>query len=199
MTTTVLLVRHATHALVDATLVGRMPHVHLGPAGLEQAKRAARRLRREGLDVVQSSPQPRARETADAIAAACSLTPQVADAFDEIDVGEWTGQSFESLRGRADWRCWNEHRAAARPPGGETMRQVQERAVAHLADLARAASDRRVAIVSHADVIKAALLFYLGAPLDRYDRIDIAPASITTLVLGGWGGKVVRMNEPAGA
>jgi broad specificity phosphatase PhoE len=48
--------------------------------------------------------------------------------------------------------------------------------------------------VSHADVIKAALAAVLGLTLDAHDRFDIAPASLSTLVLWEGGGKVVGLN-----
>ena len=41
--------------------------------------------------------------------------------------------------------------------------------------------------MSHGDVIKAALLYHLGLPLDAYGRFEIEPASISTLVVGDWG------------
>ena len=53
--------------------------------------------------------------------------------------------------------------------------------------------------MSHGDVIKAALLYHLGLPVDSYGRIEIEPASVSTLVVGGWGAKVMRLNEAAAA
>jgi len=52
-----------------------------------------------------------------------------------------------------------------------------------------------VVLVSHADVIKAALLYHLGLPLDAHARFDVDPASISTLAVGDWGAKVIRLNE----
>ena len=50
-------------------------------------------------------------------------------------------------------------------------------------------------LVSHADVIKAAVCHVLGLGIDAWPRFDVAPASITTLVIGEWGAKVVTLNE----
>ncbi|MFC1463824.1 MAG: histidine phosphatase family protein [Candidatus Brachytrichaceae bacterium NZ_4S206] len=41
-----------------------------------------------------------------------------------------------------------------------------------------------VAVVAHADVIKAALAHYLGMPFDNFQRLAIAPASVSTLMIG---------------
>jgi probable phosphoglycerate mutase len=51
--------------------------------------------------------------------------------------------------------------------------------------------------VSHGDVIKAALLHYLGLSIDAYDRFDIDPASISTIAVGSWGSKILSLNEAA--
>jgi probable phosphoglycerate mutase len=53
--------------------------------------------------------------------------------------------------------------------------------------------------VSHSDVIKAALLYHLGMPIDAYGRLEIEPASISTLVVGEWGSKILRLNEVVAA
>jgi len=82
-------------------------------------------------------------------------------------------------------------RSITRPPGGELMVEVQQRAVAALLDLCRRDSARAVAVVSHADVIRAALLFFLGTGIDFYSRIEVSPGSISILDLGD-GAPVVR-------
>ena len=59
-----------------------------------------------------------------------------------------------------------------------------------------AARDQEPAIlVSHSDVIKAVILTILGASLDHHDRLEIEPASVTTLDLWPGGGKIVRHNQ----
>ena len=68
MSARIFLVRHAAHDNVGQYLAGRMPGVALGEAGRAQARRLARRLSRERIDRIQSSPVQRTRETAQAIA-----------------------------------------------------------------------------------------------------------------------------------
>lgn len=52
-----------------------------------------------------------------------------------------------------------------------------------------------IVAVSHADMIKAALAYTLGLPLQNLDRFDIDPGSISRLTIGGWGSKVLSINE----
>ena len=75
------------------------------------------------------------------------------------------------------------------------MRAVQDRTVKALFDLRENHRDGTVLIVSHGDVIRAALLFALGMTLDFYSRIEIAPASISTIRLDDSGIRVAVLNE----
>jgi probable phosphoglycerate mutase len=189
------LVRHAAHELVDRVLCGRMAGVSLGEEGRAQARRVAQRLARERIAAIHTGPLERARETAAPIAEQLGLTPEIHEAISEIDVGEWAGRDFASLQGDPHWASWNSARSVTRPPGGETMPEVQARVVGHLERVRGSHPDQAVVLVSHGDVIKAALLYCLNMPIDGYRLFDISPASISTLVIGDWGAKVLSVNE----
>lgn len=193
--TTIFLVRHAAHDRVHSILCGRMPGVSLGDTGREQARGVGSRLSNERLAAVYSSPLERARETAEPIGRACALPVVVEPGLDEIDAGEWTGRSFAELDGDPRWRSWNAKRADGGAPGGERMHGVQGRVLGALGALRARHPGERIAAVSHCDVIKAALCGVLGLSLDRYAAFDIAPASISALVLWDGGGKVLTLNE----
>jgi probable phosphoglycerate mutase len=191
---TVFMVRHASHDLLGARLAGRMAGVSLSEKGRAEAGRVAARLARETAGAVVTSPTARAVETAEAIGARLGLVPESVPALDEIAFGAWTGMSFEELDHDPGWRNWNAARAVARPPGGETMLEVQARAVGFV-EGRRHETEGAIVLVSHADVIKVTVAYYLGLPVDSWHRFDIDPASVTTLVVGDWGARVVRLNE----
>jgi len=90
----------------------------------------------------------------------------IAPQLDEIDYGEWTGQSFADLRGIAQWRDFNSLRSCTRIPAGELIIEVQARVLALMEILSRRHPAMTVALVSHADVIRGALAHCLGMPLD---------------------------------
>jgi broad specificity phosphatase PhoE len=191
----IFLVRHAAHELVDRVLCGRMAGVRLGEEGRAQARRVAQRLARERIAAIHTSPLERARETAAPIAEQFDLAPEVHEAISEIDVGEWAGRDFASLQNDPHWASWNNARNVTRPPGGETMLEVQARVIGHMERVRGSHYDQAVVLVSHGDVIKAALLYYLGMPIEGYRLFDISPASVSTLVIGNWGAKVLSLNE----
>ena len=112
-TTTVYLVRHAAHELVDRALVGRNAAVNLSAAGFAQARALGRYFAAKKVAAVQTSPQPRARQTADAIALGAGLSSEIACNLNELDMGEWTGRSFAELERDPRWRAWNERRGLA--------------------------------------------------------------------------------------
>ena len=195
MTTTFLFVRHAAHDDVGGFLAGRMPGVRLGAAGRAQAARLAERLRREEFDTIHSSPRERTTETAQAISAATAAPVETAPDLDEVDFGPWSGRGFDELDADPLWRQWNGARSLTRTPGGETMHDVQARVLRLMERLSAKHPERTIVLVSHAEVIKAAVSFHLGLPIDAWQKFDIAPASITKLAVSEEGAKLLGLNE----
>ena len=195
MTATFFLVRHAVHGMIEKVLVGRSPQVHLSAEGRQQAEQLARQLAARGLSAIYASPRERAQETAQAIGSAANLSIDTADALDEIDLGAWTGLHFDEVSRDPTWETWNRARASACPPNGESMHSAQRRIVGFVDRVRVAYPNGRIAAVSHGDVIRAALLHYLDVSLDYFDRIEISPAGVSTIVLGDWGAKIIAMNE----
>ena len=173
--TLIHLVRHGAHDLVGRTLAGRMPGVHLSAEGVLQAGRVAEALATRAIAAVLSSPQPRAQETAAPIAARHGLAVEIEHGLDELDFGAWQGMAFAALDGRADWGAWNQARSLATPPGGETMGQAQARVMAVLVRARARWPGGEVVLAGHQDVLRAALLGVLGAPLDLFGRLALAP------------------------
>ncbi|WFP62175.1 MULTISPECIES: histidine phosphatase family protein [unclassified Mesorhizobium] len=198
MTTIFFLIRHAEHDDVGRSLPGRLLDVNLGRAGESQALQLAGRMAKEPLAGILSSPRKRTLETAKPIAVACSIEQiSIRQELDEIDYGAWSGKTFEELNGDAAWRMWNDQRQNARTPNGETMQDTQQRVIGLMDALRQRNPNRCVALISHADVIKAAVCKVLGLQLGDCFRFDIEPASITTIVHGDWGSKLIRLNEIA--
>lgn len=195
MTATFYLIRHAAHVHLDRLLSGRMPGAALSDDGRAQAARLGAQLAGERIDRVVASPLDRTRETAAAIGAACGVAVETSDGVIELDMGDWTGRAIAELHGEPEWTAWNETRSTARIPGGETMGEAQARIVRALGALAEEESGRTVVVVSHADMIKAAVAHVLGLSLDKLLRFDISPASVTRVVWGDWGARLVSLNE----
>jgi broad specificity phosphatase PhoE len=181
------LVRHAAFDGVGRLMVGRTPGVSLSDDGRAQARRLASAFADEKLAAVYSSPLERARETAAAIADVHGLTHATCDAFAELDLGDWTGCTVADLESHSAWRDFNTLRSLTRIPAGELMLETQTRAVRGLLEMQRHHDNATIVIVSHADVIRAVLGHLLGMPMDHLLRLEIAPASYSTVELhGAW-------------
>jgi probable phosphoglycerate mutase len=178
--TTVYLVRHAAHERVHDTLCGRRPGVALSETGRAQAERLATCLAECGIAAVRTSPVQRAVETATPIARRLGLKAERDDGLNEVDFGEgWTGRRFDSLASDPAWRAWNAERATAATPAGDTMRAVQKRVWAAVERARADHPDGSVVLVSHAEVIRAAMAHVLRSGLDLHQRLEIGPACVS--------------------
>jgi probable phosphoglycerate mutase len=151
--------------------------------GHAQALRAAQVLAADGgVDAILTSPLRRTRDTAGAVASALGLPVQVEDDFRECAFGQWDGLTLQEVRER-----WPEHLAGwlasmeVRPPGGESIVEVQERVEKALARTLAEYQGKTVVVVSHVNPIKLSVRYCLDAPLESINRMDLAPASLTTL------------------
>lgn len=166
---------------MDDVLFGRAVDSPLDVNGERQAAAMGARLSHEADLLVDASPRRRTLQTARAIAAQAEAEVRLAPEVDEIDFGHWSGESFAQLASDPHWRRWNEHRDGAVTPAGDSIAGVQSRLARHLRQLRDTSPGRTVAIVTHAEVIRSALLWVLQLPATCYGKFEIAPASITAL------------------
>jgi broad specificity phosphatase PhoE len=191
-------IRHAASELTENTIAGRTPDICLSPAGRLQAERLARRLAERGIGVVYSSPQLRARETARPLAQSFSTEVRLAAELDEVDYGDWTGQTFTQLEPAAQWRAFNSVRSCTRIPNGELMLEVQTRVIGFVERALDRHRAETVAFITHADVIRSALAYFLGVPVDLSLRLEVSPASVSIVALAQHGPLVLCVNNTEG-
>lgn len=171
-----------------------MPGVSLDAQGRDQAQQLAKRLGHRQVTVIYSSPLERAVETAKPLAEHLGIPVLIREGLTEIDFGAWQGKAVLDLDGDVEWRRFNELRGSTRAPEGELMLEVQVRMARELDDLRRLHPNQTVALFSHADVIKATLMLYLGVPLDSHLRLEISPASVSVVELAEWGPRIISVN-----
>jgi probable phosphoglycerate mutase len=199
MTTTIVLIRHGAHDLLGRNIAGRMAGVSLNPTGHAQARGLCKRLDQWRIAAIYAGPLQRVQETAMPLGRSLGIEVETDPAFDEIDFGEWTGLAFDVLREDRMWHRWNSQRGVASCPAGETFTDVHARVARGLERLARRHPEQAVAVVTHGDIIKAAVGLTLGMPLDCHDRFEIEPASLTAVLYGEWGTKLLKLNEETAA
>lgn len=196
--TRILLIRHGVNEYVKkGLLAGRTPGVHLNEEGTRQAQALATRLAGEKIAAVYSSPLERCQETAAPTAEQLGLELHTLEDVKETDCGDWSGQPLEELRKLESWMQVQVNPSGFRFPQGESFLEIQARMVAGLERLQRQHAGETIAVFSHADPIKLAIGFFVGAPLDLFQRLEISPASISELDFSPLRVGLVRMNDCA--
>ena len=173
-----LLVRHAP---TSATRAAAFPaDEELDERGRELATGLAAKLPRRS--EVMTSPARRCRQTAEAAGLAAAVDERIA----ECDFGTWAGRSLADVNADepAAVQSWMLDPDAS-PHGGESIARWLDD---------QAAQEGRVTVITHGEVVKAAMVHALGAPLVAFWRIDATPLAITELHAHGGRWTVVRLN-----
>lgn len=129
-----LLIRHGqTEANAAGILMGRTDS-RLLPEAAHQATALGQTLTLAGPVVVHSSDQPRALHTAHRITHPHHLHPIQDPALRERHFGDYTLTAFTDLAQDPNWPRYDTH-YIARPPGGESLRDVEQRIFTRLLHL----------------------------------------------------------------
>jgi probable phosphoglycerate mutase len=180
---TIILIRHAMTDSAGKRLTGRKPGILLNNEGREQSRQLSQRLASFTISAIYSSPLERAIETADILGKDLCLNINVSEDFQEIDFGKWTDIPIEEIRDEPEFFRFNNFRSGTRIPGGELMVEAQVRIIRGIEKLKERHQNETVAVISHADVIRSAIAYYLGVHIDMMSRIMVSPASMSILEL----------------
>jgi broad specificity phosphatase PhoE len=185
----ILLVRHGeTSWNLEGRFQGRSD-VPLNEKGKDQANALARALKGESLTAIYCSPLVRAKETACLIRAFHPSVPLYEEeGLMEMDLGEFEG--IEGPRWAAQYAefraAWKENPGSVRMPGGESLHEVQARAVSALERIADAyPPETTLLLCSHNFVILTILCHALKIPLDRFRELRQGTAALNVLYKQG--------------
>jgi len=190
-----LLVRHALTEATGVQLSGSLPGIHLSERGRAQAVALSERLAPIRLAAIYASPLERCTETAEAVADGRGIQVRPLPELEEVDYGRWAGRALARLAKTELWKTVHQTPSAVRFPGGETFAEVQQRTVGALQEIASRHRRSAVAVVTHADVIRLALAHFAGVHIDLYQRFTVSPASVSAVILGDRGPRVLRVND----
>jgi len=192
----ILLIRHGENDYVKkARMAGRLPGVHLNDTGKAQAQALAEKLASAPIKAIYSSPLERAIETAQPLASALSQEINIRPGLLETDIGAWAGQTLKSLRRLKVWRTVQNAPSLFRFPDGESFAETQHRVCRELEMIYAGLEPKDVvACISHADPIKLAVAYYIGLPLDNFQRLAVSPASVTALHIGEASSHLLNLN-----
>jgi broad specificity phosphatase PhoE len=186
-TTRLWLVCHpSTSALRSSAFPADEP---LEPKALRELRVAAPQLR--NADRCWTSPALRAIHTAEALGMTATVDPLLR----ECDYGEWAGRTLDEVHARdpeavASWL--SDPQSA--PHGGESIRELVGRVATWLQGQRELPG--KILAITHASVIRAAVVHVLRAPAQSFWRIDVAPLSLTKLNSAGEHWTLASLGEP---
>jgi len=192
---TLLLVRHGHTDSAGKRLTGWTAGIHLNEIGRQQAEHLVERVDGIRVDAIYSSPLERCRETAAPLAKARRLSVHVRRRLIETGYGEWTGRSIAQVRKTKLWRTVERVPSAMRFPGGESLLEVQARAVDEVNRIARDHPKGIVVVVSHADPIRLVIAQVAGADVDHLHRLVVDTCSITAITLENAVPRLLKVND----
>jgi alpha-ribazole phosphatase len=193
---TLLLARHGQSVANAVRRFQGIQDVPLSDLGRRQAAALGAALRGGRLVHVYASPLERARLTAEAVVAELGVPLTLVDDLRELSLGEWEGCTVDEIRAQPGdpYARWVRDPERHRPPGGEPLQTVQERALRVVDAIAAAHPDgEEVLVVSHGGVISACLAHWLGLPLSSIWRLTVGNGSVSRVAPP----RVLSVNETA--
>ena len=194
----IVLLRHAhSSANAKGILSGRNEGVALSAEGAVQAQELIERLDKVAFTSIRISPMQRCQETINpwlnqqrpSLQKKAIIDPQLV----EVDFGSWTGRKISDLAKKREWKIVQNSPEKMAFPEGESLKQVQKRAMQTIALSAKGA--KPTLIVTHADVIKAILSGLLSSGLKDFQKFAVNPASLTVIDYDEKGSRIITVNN----
>lgn len=182
---TLIIVRHGYSQANEAGYLTGQSDVPLAKLGEIQAeKTAAEIFKKYKIDGIYSSPLKRARQTAEPIAKLFKLPVVLENDLQEINAGEWEGHTPDELLAKypKEFSLWKNDVGNARCTGGESVLEVQNRAVATLKKIAKANLGKTVAVTTHACFIRTAFCAFYGLTLADMKNLQWEPNASISVV-----------------
>lgn len=196
-----MLIFFVRHGLTDWNIQRRFQgtcDVPLNEAGLEQAHVAASRCAQLGLERIYHSTLLRASATAQAIADAAGVPLIPCPGFNEVCLGAFQTLNHEQAKAQYPeaYAQYFSDRVNAAPPGGESLLQVQQRALCALDEIERdAVGCTRIAVVSHGALLKTLLGAIAGIPLEHFADYDVSNGSISVIESRNGKRRLITLNS----
>lgn len=171
--TRIYLVRHGQTAWNKEEIFRGRTDVPLNETGLREAQLAGDYFREMEVHAIYSSPLLRAWETAQKIAEVQRLEVRSLQGIIDMCFGEWEGQSLKDVQEKDGQRFqqWKDEPHLVKIPGGETLDEVRDRAMAVLEKTIQSHSGKTVLFVSHRVVNKVILCSILGLDNSHFWQI----------------------------
>jgi len=193
--TKILLIRHGDTDYVDEALAGRIDSP-LNLLGIQQSEAIANAIKHLPIQAIYTSPLIRTQQTAEPLAKLLNLEININHELNQVNFGKWQGMDFDELVQDPDWKLFRENPASVKIPGGEDSSMVRERVSNAIHLLSQQYEEEEIiAIFSHGSIIRHTISYFIGLSVNNSNQIQIAPASISTLMVRERNGKLLHLNQ----
>ena len=195
--TTLYLIRHGETVWNAERRIQGHQNSSLNVLGRAQARAAATALSPFPLAAIYTSDLGRAAETACIIAAPRHLSPIQDLRLREAYFGAWEDHTIEEISQRWPdiYIAWRNNSLQTRPPGGETLEQVQARVAAFVDEIVEKYPTQHIAIVGHGGSLRAIVAMALGADLAIFRHFRIENGALSVVQWHEGKTSLLRLNE----
>jgi len=195
-----VLLRHAhSSANAKGILSGRNEGIALSKQGAVQAENLIARLEGVSFSAIRISPMQRCIETLEPWLSQQNSKVQKKTLIDsnliEVDFGMWTGKKLSQLRTKREWKTVQNSPQTMKFPGGESLKQLQNRAMKCVEEISLLPGSQPKLLVTHADVIKAILAGILTSGLKDFQKFSVNPASFTIIEFSKKSPRIISVNS----
>lgn len=170
--------------------------IELSEKGLQQAHKAAERLKDLKVDYACSSDLKRAKKTGEIVTHSWGLELQEDPLLREVDFGDWEGLKYDDFTSRQqeDFQSWLDDPDWKAPQGG-SQRELHERIKKFLSKTLKGGEDKTIFVATHGGPIKTIISEALGMDLKNSSRLAVTPASLSIVHYYGNKGYLVLFND----
>src|SRR3972149_1727192 len=172
--TRIYLIRHGEVVGAGPKRYNGQRDVELTQTGISQMEGMANRLASYPIVAIYCSDLTRAHKGAEILARANNIPVYPRRSLREKNFGAWEGLTYEEVASRfpEEWKAWLADPAGSRPPGGETYREVEERALQELSLILKDHRGQELVILSHGGTNRIILCHALRLDLKNIFRIE---------------------------
>lgn len=195
--TNIIFIRHGESMANRMAVFAGNFNADLTEIGLAQAQKTAEYVAQNyKVDAVYASDLLRAYKTGKAVADVLSL-PVYADArLREISAGKWEGETFDKLPKKypADFSLWLTDIGNSRPTDGESVRQLGQRILSAVTDIAEKNDGKTLVIATHATPIRVLQCMLGGHSFDEMQNIPwVSNCSVTEICYDSGNWKLIKI------
>lgn len=182
----ILLVRHGQTEWNKSYRFQGRTNVQLTDEGKHQARLLAKRLSSWPPEVIYTSPLDRAIFTASEIAAPFGMTPVVIPELEEVNFGQWEGQSLISLEHEQPeaYNLWRDDPFFNPPQDAETWPQLEAR-LTRAVNIMIDSPYSRIVAVSHGGVMRALYAVIMGLNPHKTWYMDVSNCAMSGVEIIG--------------